>query len=280
MTLIRYPGSKAKLYRPLNELMPSSVTRPLWACGACEYREPFFGAGAVGFRILKDLHHKCSVWLNDIDEEMSCLWLAVRDEPQELIELVRSFTPTIEAFYDFKERDGECLDGVAPRGFRKLALHRMSISGFGAKSGGPIGGKEQLGKQYQVGCRWTPDTIASEIARLSNRMSYFAGLKITHGDFAPLVIDAPAHAFIYCDPPYYEKGHQLYKYAMSQADHERLAEALRAVKCQWVLSYDDHQEIRRLYSWATIKTLPATYSNAVAKPKSQRPVRMEVAITP
>ncbi len=36
-----------------------------------------------------------------------------------------------------------------------------------------------------------------------------------------------------------------------QADHERLAAALRQTKGKWLLSYNDHPEIRKLYDWAT-----------------------------
>lgn len=80
MPLIRYPGSKEKLAADLWRLFPQEATLRLWShCHKWEYREPFFGAGAIGFRILDQLDRRCRVWINDADADIVMLWKSVRD---------------------------------------------------------------------------------------------------------------------------------------------------------------------------------------------------------
>lgn len=278
MSLIRYPGSKEKLAASIKGLFPDSMQFPLWSNAATrEYREPFFGAGAVGFRVLKILDPSCSVWLNDKDPGMASLWRAVMNHADELIDLVGKFGPSTDWFYQFKEEDGRTDLGDLRQGFRKLALHRMSYSGLGAMSGGPLGGRNQSG-EYNVGCRWNAETIKSDIRKLSNRLNRFDNIRITCGDFGPLITDAPESSFIYLDPPYVEKGPELYKHCMSDDDHSRLAKCLRETAPRWVLSYDDHDMIRTLYDWAEISEIELTYTTAFSKGK--RPKNQEILITP
>jgi DNA adenine methylase len=158
-------------------------------------------------------------------------------------------------------------------------LHRMSVSGFGAMSGGPIGGRNQEGKEYTVECRWSPSRIKNDVMKTHTLMSRFKRLRITCDDFRPMVETAHENCILYLDPPYYEKGKQLYKYNMSPEDHEDLAARLESCPAQWVLSYDDHPVIRRLYSWASFHEIEVTYSNAVCK-TVDRPKNKEVVIVP
>lgn len=278
VSVIRYPGSKAKLAKAIISLFPKQLWRDLFTPDLkWDYREPFFGAGAVGFRVLHDLERHSSVWLNDIDPGMVALWETVRTDPVALMSRIFHFVPSADAFYQFKAEDGRTDLPAAEMALRKLALHRLSYSGLGAKSGGPLGGKTQGKSEYNVQCRWTPETMKKNITRLHARMSVFKDIRITCGDFAPLIETATDRTFVYLDPPYYEKGAALYKHSMSEVDHERLAGLLRECPAHWLLSYDDHPRIRELYSWATIHPLEVKYT--MAKASGQRPKNKEIAIT-
>lgn len=235
----------------------------LFRADRLEYREPFFGAGAVGFYVLKALGPGHRVWLNDRDYGMVCLWNAVRHTPEELCQRVRQFVPSVEAFYRFRDEDHQTDRDVVETGFRKLALHQISFSGLGVKAGGPIGGRKQS-SAFNVNCRWNPSRLCREIIARHRLLRRFAHLEITAKDFSVLIDGAPEHAFVYADPPYMEKGPQLYKYNLSAADHQRLAAALRSCRASWVLSYDDHPTIRDLYAWAEIHSVSLTYTTAVA----------------
>ena len=277
MPLIRYPGSKAKLVDALSRLLPESMTHELWcATESFEYREPFFGSGAIGFRLMESLNRRSSIWINDIDGDLACLWQTVRDEPKELMRRVVDFTPSVDAFYEMKNRDNVLSGDSVDRGFRKLALHRMSMSGFGYMSGGPLGGRNQR-SDYNVNCRWNPTRLKMDIQRLHRSMKQFANFKITSLDFEKVIAGADGRTMIYCDPPYYQKGSQLYRFSMTDADHKRLARLLLYSRAMWLASYDDHLVIRQLYAGCCIESLRVTYTNAVQK-AGRRPKNKEIAI--
>lgn len=280
MALIRYPGSKAKLVPELMKWFPGKTRGELFnSPEAFEYREPFFGAGATGFAALERLPSHCTVWLNDKDPSIYSLWLAVESAPARMHELIDALRPTPELFYKFKEEDGRMDLPLPEIAVRKLALHRLSYSGLGYMSGGPLGGKQQS-SQYNVDCRWNPQTIKSEVTRLSRLLRKFREpVRITCVDFTKLISGAPENSFIYLDPPYYDKGPQLYRYAMDGEDHALLALLLRDCRADWVLSYDDHEEIRRLYRWASIREISVKYTMGIAG-APMRPKNQEVVISP
>ena len=83
----------------------------------------------------------------------------------------------------------------------------------------------------------------------------------------------------YCDPPYIQQGWQLYREIMTDGDHERLAAVLRTVP-RWVLSYDECEEVRRLYSWASINEVETVYTTAKTRGAPRRARRREVVVVP
>lgn len=279
--LIRYPGSKAKLCGPILNLMPDEITLGLWA-EACrwEYREPFFGSGAVGFRIMDSLSSKCKVWINDLDYWLVCLWNAVKESPHELVELIKEFKPTAERFFEFKDQDGcKTIDPVLA-GFKKLALHQMSVSGFGVKSGTCLGGRNQSNAKYPVDCRWNPITLTDHVLNRHRQLSRFgSGIRITCRDFSELLRDCPDRCFVYLDPPYVEKGGMLYKHSMCDSEHDRLAKHVLKLRCKWMVSYDDHPLVRGLYKGCDIQEIEVKYSNATNAAGS-RPKNKEIVILP
>jgi len=241
------------------------------------YVEPFFGSGAVGLELLEHVHGSITVWINDIDYGMYALWKAVVEDTAALIRRVREFEPETEAFYEFKRTDGTSTDNVADDGFYKLALHRMSVSGFGRMAGGPIGGKGQ-GGAYTVGCRWNPAAIEQAIYNARETLRKFQNVRITNLHFRDMIAEATDASLIYLDPPYYVKGGQLYAHNMSHAEHGELASLLHDTPADWRLSYDDCPEIRDLYSWASFRELEIRYTNAVTT--KRRPKNRELLISP
>jgi DNA adenine methylase len=283
MVMIRYPGSKEKLAAQIRSYFPDAFNGELFSGrGTWEYREPFFGSGAIGFRVLRRISHRCRIWLNDIDPGIAALWQCVRDDEahRQLMVKVRRFTPNPETFYTFKEEDGRHELPIDQAAFRKLVLHRISYSGLGAMAGGPIGGKQQGNERYDVGCRWNAETINDLIRTLHHRLRAFQDCRITSLDFGELIKDAPEECFIYVDPPYYAKGPELYKHSMSVADHERLASLLLETRASWVLSYDDHEEVRRLYQGCSIHEVGGESSYTIASTTKKRPKNREIVIIP
>lgn len=276
--LVRYPGSKDKLLHAIVCHFDQHMSGPLFASAApSAYIEPFVGSGAVAARIIPFLPKKTRILLNDKDFWLVCLWQSIMQEIDSLCELLDDFEPNASAFAEWKAQDGSMIDPVQAA-FRKAAVHYMSFSGLGVMAGGPIGGKDQVNAKYQVGCRWSASRLKRNYWRWNRTLSTKT-VEITCRDFRKVIADAPADAFVYLDPPYYEKGPELYKHSLGDSDHADLAALLEGASFDWVCSYDDHPRIRELYSWATVHEVRCTYTTATAR-NGSRPKNKEVVITP
>lgn len=261
-SFFRYPGGKAKLKSVVIKKLSQYYT------DGVEYCEPFFGGGSVGLNFILSSNCK-KVCLNDYDYGVACLWNSVIYYPEYLKEAVKLFEPSVEAFHSFKQ---DLLSGIkesmVSTGFKKLAIHQISYSGLGTKSGGPLGGKDQKSK-YKIDCRWSPDYICKKIDKIHNM---FKGVSIKFKavmseDFST-ILESLDKSLTYLDPPYYVKGNDLYQHGFTHDDHLRLAESLRKHNNRWVLSYDDCPEIREIYSWANIEVIDVKYSITAKKDKS------------
>jgi DNA adenine methylase len=277
-SVIRYPGSKAKLASTIRESLPrwlrhEHVVPPAGAM----YVEPFFGSGAVGLEVLEHANKSVGVWLNDLDFGIYALWRAVLEVPDRLVEYVRTFTPTEEAFEEFKAKDGRSTGCIARDGFRKLALHRTSVSGFGAKSGSALGGKAQR-RGCNVGSRWNPAAIEHAIYNAHVTLRQFADVRVTNLHVRDVLREVRRNWVVYLDPPYFVKGEQCYVHSMSEREHEELSATLRELRAEWRLSYDDCPLVRELYAWASFGELTVRYTNAVTS--EQRVTGRELLISP
>lgn len=270
MSFFRYPGGKIKLISKI-------VVRLKYIIGGndLEYREPFFGGGSVGLELLKDNFNIKKIWINDKDPGVACLWTAVIKYPGELKDKVINFKPSVEYFDSFKEElsqniilDKSSEGQIIELGFKKLAIHQISYSGLGSKSGGPLGGREQK-SEYKIDCRWSPEYICNQIEQHNTLMKKIKirNSRCTNLDFGDLIKENETDAILYLDPPYYVKGNELYQYGFTNEDHIRLAELLKYTKHKWLLSYDDCEEVRELYDWANIiKIGDINYTITTKKP--------------
>lgn len=277
MPLIRYPGSKAKLIDQISLFIPDDLCGIFSAASRRPFYDVFFGSGAVGFDALESLSRRVPVRLSDLDVGIVSLWRAVRSQPSDLITEIKRFTPSVAHFETFKEEDGRDDLGDVRAGFRKLALHQMSYSGLGFKAGGPLGGKDQS-SEYAIDCRWNPAGLVREVVRLHHLMAQFVDLSIMRRSVFDVLGTVPANAFVYLDPPYVAKGPELYRHPFDAADHERLAAVLLASSFEWLLSYDDHPDVRRLYKNCRFVEVRTCYTGARAEKNGTRPKNREVLI--
>lgn len=266
MSFFRYPGGKSKLRNTISKYINSYLSLHENKLDL-EYREPFFGGGGIGLKFIADNPQWKKIWINDKDVGIANLWTAVIRYPGELKQMVQKFTPSVEAFDQYKTEllDGK-LEGVECA-FKKLALHQISYSGLGTKSGGPLGGRKQKSK-YKIDCRWSPDYICKKIDKLHNQFSALVikNQGCTSLDFTDL-IKSKEDAFLYLDPPYYVKGNDLYQCGFTEEDHKRLADTLESATHSWILSYDDCPKVRELYKWAEIETISVNYSITATRDK-------------
>ncbi len=247
--VFRYPGGKTKLLPLLLRVLGQKQELP--------YREPYFGGGSVGLGALAQRRVR-DAWINDCDPGIAAVWEAVRDHSEELQQRVLGFQPSVESFKLFRSNSLTNIPlPIVERALQKIAVHQMSFSGLGARSGSPMGGfNPPKNVKYGVDCRWSPKSINRKIQTASVLLQ---GVRVTSLDFEQ-VLSEPGKAFVYLDPPYVEKGPELYQYSHTPSDHTRLAAALKTCPHTWLLSYDDHPDIRRLYAGYPIFEIPLKYT--------------------
>ncbi len=278
----RYPGGKAKLKKEIFSKLQAVYSDQI------EYREPFFGGGSIGLYFLELNSNIKKIWINDFDIGISSLWTSIIRYPEELQKQILNFKPSVSAFDDFKQ---ELLSTnsieekeIVSFGFKKLAIHQISYSGLGTKSGGPLGGRDQK-SNYKIDCRWSPNYICKKIDKINSLFSKFSikNDACTNLDFSSLIKEED-NSIVYVDPPYYAKGNDLYQCGFKNEDHIRLSNDLKQTKNKWVLSYDDCEEIKNLYNWANIEeinevnyTITATKDKISGQRKSR--IKNELVIT-
>ncbi|OJW27354.1 MAG: hypothetical protein BGO49_27610 [Planctomycetales bacterium 71-10] len=260
--LIRYPGGKRKL---LGEIMTRLAQMRRHLGPDAEYREPFFGAGAVGLAFLGHNPAARNAWLNDRDPAMAALWDSVIHKGDSLKVMVEAFPEAVRLLEDcnyFRTLRGRLRSITDPSdlrrfppavvGLMKLAAHQISYSGLGTCAGGPMG--EELS-------RYDPVRLIGKIeacGEILGSVRLKAGT-CTCLDFERLF--EPGEALFYLDPPYYKAGTRLYQFAFTHSDHERLMRALRRESRPWLLSYDEHPAILDLYrGWAQIDRVVVDYT--------------------
>jgi len=252
--LLRYPGGKSRgsirnrIISSIEDRFPGGV-----------FGEIFLGGAGITLSLIEKKLVD-NILINEIDPALCNLWNRVIHDRAKLIRRIKTFDPSVEKFYRFKE---DLINGDDD-GFKFLFVNRASHGGRGVLAG-VQGGVKQDGK-YVITCRWNVERMESFINKAH---SLFSSVKIYGNrcmdlDFENLIDKCDFH---YLDPPYWEKGNELYRFSFSDADHHRLYSSLLTHK-NWVLSYNNHQNVRKLYNKFPIVTCD-TSGNGGNKPKTE-----------
>ena len=225
-TCLRYPGGKFygfKFIKPLLEIPHD------------EFREVFVGGGSVFLG--KDLAK--SNWINDKDEELINFYQTIVDDTKS----EKLYTMLNKEIVD-KKRYKKIQNFVAKndieRAYKYFYLNRTSFSG--------IMNKPRCG--YMLGSSVTPDNWVDRIKPVAEKMK---NTKISCLDFRDMLLTGNANLLVYLDPPYYKASQKIYNHEFSEKDHQDLREILKNSKFKFILSYNNHEDIKDLYSWANIK---------------------------
>lgn len=267
---LRYPGGKSTLSTFLAQVIKLNKVE------GGTYIEPYAGgAGAALNLLFKDIVSR--IIINDYDPVIFAFWTSILNRTTEFIQRVNTVPLNIDEWHhqknilkSYKKNDEFDV------GFAAFYLNRCNRSGI--LMAGPIGGQHQSGK-YTLDVRFNRKNLIQKIRRIGdcrNRITVYNLDAIDLlKDIVPTVVGPK---LIYLDPPYYEKGSQLYLNFYDHDDHENLAWALAKMlpsDC-WVLTYDDASEIRELYGDKDRKTSTYSLSYSVSHAKKGN----ELLITP
>lgn len=241
---LRYPGGKGKLARFVADIIRAN--------GLSDglYVEPYAGGAAVAWELLLTGVVR-RVAINDLSRPIYIFWKCVLDRTPELVELIRNTPVDVSN----RERLKEVFKNAASADDLELAfatffLNRTNRSGI--LNGGMIGGKAQAG-EWKLDARYNKDELIDRIERIARQRRR---ITLTSLDAVKLLKKAAADwgpkTLVYLDPPYFDKGPDLYYNFYRHDDHAGVAQAVQKLRdVPWIVSYDDTGPIHQLYDPAS-----------------------------
>lgn len=258
---LRYPGGKGKL-EPFMEMLIKQTGH----IGGT-YIEPFAGGAGIALELLeKNIVNE--IVINDFDKGIYSFWKAILTETDRFIDDIRNVTLNIDEWNRQRTIIEDCSKYSYELGFATFYLNRTNRSGI--IKGGVIGGIEQSGN-WRMDARFNRKTLIERIINIVNRKK---SIHIYNKDVSSFVKGYlpkyEQNAFVYFDPPYLGKGKQLYLNFFSYDDHVRIERMINSqVNCDWVITYDDVQEIADIYQNHVLRRFDLKYSAAVKRKASE-----------
>lgn len=247
---LRYPGGKTQLYSYVKELLIHNNMQTY------TYVEPFAGGAGLALKLLFN-GDVPRIIINDFDPAIYAMWYCCLNHPDELIALVKSAELSVKE-WDVQKGiyDSPDTHSVLERGFSTLFLNRTNISGI--VSGGVLGGRNQNGS-CKMDVRFNKETLSKKIRRIYQHRGQ---ILLCGCDASKFINDIKSQhsLFLNIDPPYVEKGAQLYRNYYETADHQLLSESILHCPHPWIVTYDVCDLVKTLYCNYRCSKLDVRYS--------------------
>lgn len=232
---IKWMGGKYRLRNKIIGLLPQD-----YLC----YVEVFGGAGWVLFAKSPS---KVEV-LNDVNGELINFFRVVRDNTPDFIRAFEYLLISRQIFEEYKKANSNELDDIE----RAARFYYLVHFSFGSRMQSFI--------ISPTGVKFVLKTLELEIkqtrARLLNTI-------IENRDFEKLILSYDrTNTVFYCDPPYYGlTGYSTQgSGSFTVEDHVRLRDVLSHLQGRYLLSINDHPDIRELYRGFNIEEVSVRYS--------------------
>ena len=252
---LRYPGGKSVLSKFLRKVIINNDLE------GCTYFELYAGGAGAALDLLYS-NTVARIVLNDADYHIYALWRSILNDADAFIDKIECVNVNLEEWYKQREvyenHDNYSLEEV---GFSTFFLNRCNRSGILTKAG-PIGGFDQKGN-YKIDARFNKSNLIERIKKIEE---YRDNIEIHNSDTIGFIRDhmhtlGQNDSFMYLDPPYYKKGKSLYLNYYHHNDHEELRDILNGIRqFKWLVSYDNVQEIKDLYSEFQNHVIELSYS--------------------
>ena len=236
---LRYPGGKGQVYSFVEDLLIKNKLI------GCTYIEPYAGGAGIAMRLLFE-GKVGRVIINDYDRSIYAVWYSILNHTEEFIELIKNTDISVDTWYVQKElqKHKENLD-LLTLGFSTFFLNRTNRSGI--LKAGMIGGKNQDGN-CKIDCRFNKANLIKLVSKIAFYRQYIELYNLDALDFINIV-KRRHNQFYFIDPPYYQKGKELYTNFYTHQDHFKLAKYIKKnMKSKKILlTYDNCDAIRELY---------------------------------
>ncbi|MCF8057263.1 MAG: DNA adenine methylase [Desulfocapsa sp.] len=236
---LRYPGGKNCIFPFISRLF---YENQLIGAG---YAEPYAGGAGLALRLLFEGYVE-HIYINDLDKSIYAFWKCIIDNPDEFCEWIDKVDISIDNWQKYKniQRKSET-DKLIELAKSTFFLNRTNISGV--IKGGIIGGINQSGK-YKIDARFNRQGLIDRIQKLKSVKNRISVSNLDGLHFVKNIDNKQEEILIYLDPPYLQKGANLYMNFYSKNDHKQLSKKVLKLKKNWIVSYDNHEFILNLYA--------------------------------
>nr|WP_234570081.1 DNA adenine methylase [Rhodohalobacter sp. 614A] len=240
MSPLRYPGGKGKLAPFFHELIQTNKLHDY------EYAEVYAGGAGIALDLLTN-KFVSAIHLNDLSYPIFSFWYSILNHTDGFCNRIENIPLTVEEWFNQKNilhntESNEIFDV----GFAAFYLNRTNRSGI--LNGGLIGGKSQSGK-WKMDARFNRENLVKRIKLIQLFKSRINLYNLDAKQFlSESINELSDEMLIYLDPPYYEKGNELYENHYHHDDHNDIANIIGTIDNKnWIVSYDNTKPIRKIY---------------------------------
>jgi len=238
---LRYPGGKHKFYKKIVSIFEKNKIHN------AIYVEPFAGGAGLATSLLINNKVK-QIIINDYDRCIFAFWYSILNYTDQFCQKIIDTEVHISEWYKQKEiLNNKNTADLLDLGFSTFFLNRTNRSGI--LKGGPIGGYHQNGK-YKIDCRFNKEKLIKNILKIASLKENIQLTNLDALDFIPQLKNFESEKyFIFIDPPYYNKGKELYLNFYTHEDHITLSRCIHdnLKDFRWILTYDNCDEIKQIY---------------------------------
>lgn len=228
---LRYPGGKSRGIKFLQDHIAPFT----------ELREVFFGGGSFTFHCLQTYADK-TYKASDLNYELYCFWTQLQQHTGALVDGVQTIYDTYTdgrlLFADILARRNDDLSELQ-RSIDFYVLNRITFSGVVDAGGYSNASFEGRFTQSSINRLW-------EVATLLQPVQFCCE------DYSFLINQPGSDVLLFLDPPYYSatKSKLYGKNGIlhTSFNHQLLFDTLKNCPHRWLVTYDNCDYIRRLYS--------------------------------
>ena len=260
---LRYPGGKAKVYDLVVKLLKEN------SFNGATYIEPLAGGCGLALLLLEN-NIVNKLILNDIDKGVYCFWQSVLKYNKDFCEMIEKSSISIKErdkkIRIYKNKDNIDISqkkNILELGLATFYLNRVNRSGI--LKAGVIGGKNQTGN-YKMDCRFNKKSLILKIKKIEKLKDKIEFYNYDVIEFIDNYLKFESiDSFVFLDPPYYNKGSELYTNFYKHEDHKRLADYIKKINQRWIVTYDNCEEIKEIFNEYNQKEFDISYTLEVKR---------------